>query len=73
MSIAKRMIEEALHMDRSPKGRRRAVEERLVDAEGQASTDWEIEFVADVRRMLGNTLWIPTNEQVDKLEEIAQG
>lgn len=72
MSTAKRMIEEALRMARSPKGRRRAVEEMLEDAESQAVTDWEMEFVADVRRMIGNTLWIPTHGQVDKLEEIAK-
>lgn len=35
-------------------------------------TQWEEEFMAEMERKIRNELWVPTDEQLRKAEEIAQ-
>jgi hypothetical protein len=50
--------------------RREAMAEALDEADPK--TQWEMEFIEEMQRLMGNDLWVPTEDQVAKAEEIAQ-
>lgn len=41
-------------------------------AAARARTEWEEEFMAEMEQKMRNELWVPTDEQLRKAEEIAE-
>lgn len=48
--------------------------ERMAETldEGEPVTQWEMDFWDEMQRLMGNDLWVPTDDQLAKAEEIAQ-